>query len=78
MDIGSLLLRLTVGLTVAAHGTQRLIHAPVSRVIGRKTVEPGQRISPGQSLLAIVPVDDIGLTADFKELSLSTCARLNP
>jgi membrane fusion protein, multidrug efflux system len=46
------------------------IYAPVSGVIGRKTVELGERIQPGQSLLAIVPVDDIWVTADFKETQL--------
>jgi membrane fusion protein, multidrug efflux system len=46
------------------------IYAPVSGLIGRKTVELGQRIQPGQSLLAIVPVDDIWVTADFKETQL--------
>jgi membrane fusion protein (multidrug efflux system) len=46
------------------------IYAPVGGVIGRKTVELGQRIQPGQSLLAIVPVDDIWVTADFKETQL--------
>ena len=39
-------------------------------VIGRKTVELGQKIQPGQSLLSIVPVDDIWVTADFKETQL--------
>ncbi len=46
------------------------IYAPVSGVIGRKTVELGQRIQPGQSFLAIVPLDDIWVTADFKETQL--------
>jgi len=46
------------------------IYAAVSGVIGRKTVELGQRIQPGQSLLAIVPLDDIWITADFKETQL--------
>jgi membrane fusion protein (multidrug efflux system) len=46
------------------------IYAPVGGVIGRKTVELGQRIQPGESLLAIVPVDDIWVTADFKETQL--------
>ena len=46
------------------------IYAPVSGVIGRKTVELGHRIQPGQSLLAIVPLDDIWITADFKETQL--------
>src|SRR3984957_7283698 len=46
------------------------ILAPVSGVIGRKTVELGHRIQPGQSLLAIVPLDDIWITANFKETQL--------
>jgi membrane fusion protein (multidrug efflux system) len=46
------------------------IYAPVSGVIGRKTVEIGHRIQPGQSLLAIVPLNDIWITADFKETQL--------
>lgn len=46
------------------------VYAPVSGVIGRKTVEIGHRIQPGQSLLAIVPLNDIWITADFKETQL--------
>jgi membrane fusion protein (multidrug efflux system) len=46
------------------------IYAPVSGVIGRKTVELGHRIQPGQGLLVIVPVDDIWITANFKETQL--------
>ena len=46
------------------------IYAPISGVIGRKTVELGHRVQPGQSLLAIVPLDDIWVTANFKETQL--------
>jgi membrane fusion protein (multidrug efflux system) len=46
------------------------IYAPVSGVIGRKTVEIGHRVQPGQSLLAIIPLDDIWITANFKETQL--------
>jgi membrane fusion protein (multidrug efflux system) len=46
------------------------LYAPVSGVIGRKTVELGHRIQPGQTLLAIVPLDDIWVTANFKETQL--------
>ena len=46
------------------------IYAAVSGVIGRKTVELGHRVQPGQSLLAIVPLDDIWITANFKETQL--------
>jgi membrane fusion protein (multidrug efflux system) len=47
-----------------------VIVAPVSGVVGKKTVEVGQNISPGQQLLAVVPLDDIWVTANFKETQL--------
>jgi membrane fusion protein (multidrug efflux system) len=46
------------------------IIAPVSGIVGRKSVEVGQRVQPGQQLLTIVPVDDIWITANFKETQL--------
>jgi membrane fusion protein (multidrug efflux system) len=46
------------------------IYAPVSGVVGHKTVEVGHRIQPGQSLLTVVPLDDIWITANFKETQL--------
>ena len=46
------------------------IYAPVSGIVGRKTVEVGHRIQPGQALLMIVPVDDVWVTANFKETQL--------
>ena len=46
------------------------IVAPVTGIVGKKSVEPGQRISPGQDLMAVVPLDDIWITANFKETQL--------
>jgi membrane fusion protein (multidrug efflux system) len=46
------------------------IIAPVSGIVGRKSIEVGQRIQPGQQLLIIIPVDDIWITANFKETQL--------
>ncbi len=46
------------------------IYAPVSGVVGRKTVELGHRVQPGQGLLIIVPLDDIWITANYKETQL--------
>ena len=43
------------------------VKAPVSGVVSKKTVEPGQVVQPGQPLMAIVPLDDIWVTANFKE-----------
>jgi membrane fusion protein (multidrug efflux system) len=46
------------------------IYAPVSGVIGHKTVELGHRVQPGQTLLTVVPIDDIWITSNFKEIQL--------
>src|SRR5262249_51858710 len=46
------------------------IYAPVGGIVGRKTVEVGHRIQPGQALMIIVPLDDLWVTANFKETQL--------
>jgi membrane fusion protein, multidrug efflux system len=46
------------------------ITAPMSGVVGKKSIEPGQRVQPGESLLAVVPLDDVWVTANFKENQL--------
>jgi len=45
------------------------IAAPIGGRIGRKTVEVGQRIEPGQALMSVVR-EDIWVTANFKETQL--------
>jgi membrane fusion protein (multidrug efflux system) len=47
------------------------ILASVAGIVGKKTVELGQNISPGQQLMALVPLDDVWVTANFKETQLS-------
>jgi membrane fusion protein, multidrug efflux system len=46
------------------------IVAPFSGVIGKKTVEVGNNVSPGQQMMALVPLDDLWVTANFKETQL--------
>jgi membrane fusion protein (multidrug efflux system) len=46
------------------------IKAPVSGVVTNRTVEVGQNVVPGQELMKIVPLDDIWVTANFKESQL--------
>lgn len=46
------------------------IMAPVDGVVGKKAVEKGQYVQPGQQLFVIVPLDDIWVTANFKENEL--------
>jgi membrane fusion protein, multidrug efflux system len=47
-----------------------IIKAPVDGVVSRKTAEPGVQVSPGQQVLALVPLDDVWVTANFKETQL--------
>jgi membrane fusion protein, multidrug efflux system len=46
------------------------IFAPATGIATKKSVEVGTRVSPGQELLAVVPLDDIWITANFKETQL--------
>lgn len=46
------------------------IVAPVSGVVSRKTAEPGMQVSPGQQIMALVPLDDVWVVANFKETQL--------
>ncbi|HKS96267.1 MAG TPA: HlyD family secretion protein, partial [Terriglobia bacterium] len=46
------------------------IVAPVAGLVGKKSVEVGQNVMPGQALMALVPLDDIWVTANFKETQL--------
>jgi len=48
------------------------IVAPVSGIVGQRSVQPGQNVTPGQQLMTIVPLDsqNIWVTANFKETQL--------
>jgi membrane fusion protein (multidrug efflux system) len=47
------------------------IKAPLSGIVSKKTVETGQVVQSGQPLMAIVPEEDIWVTANFKETQLA-------
>jgi membrane fusion protein (multidrug efflux system) len=47
------------------------IAAPVDGVVTKKSVEPGQIVQPGQSLMAIIPLKGVWVTANFKETQLA-------
>jgi len=47
------------------------IVAPVTGIVGKKTLEIGENVSPGEQMMAVVPLDDIWVTANFKETQLS-------
>jgi membrane fusion protein, multidrug efflux system len=46
------------------------ITAPINGIVGRKSVDVGQNIAAGQQLMVIVALDDIWVTANFKETEL--------
>jgi membrane fusion protein, multidrug efflux system len=46
------------------------IIAPVDGVVSDRTVEVGQNVQSGQELLKVIPLDDIWVTANFKETQL--------
>src|SRR3982075_3408088 len=46
------------------------ILAPVAGVVSDRTVEVGQNVVPGQELMKVIPLDDIWITANFKETQL--------
>jgi len=46
------------------------IVAPVAGVVSDRTVEVGQNVAPGQELMKVIPLDDIWITANFKETQL--------
>ena len=44
--------------------------APIDGVVGKKNINPGQNVAVGQQMMAIVPLDDLWVTANFKETQL--------
>lgn len=48
-----------------------VLRSPVTGLVSRKNAEPGMRVSPGQQVMAIVPLDDVWITANFKETQLT-------
>jgi membrane fusion protein (multidrug efflux system) len=46
------------------------VKAPVDGIVSRRTVEVGQVLQAGQALLAVVPLNDLWVTANFKETQL--------
>jgi membrane fusion protein (multidrug efflux system) len=50
------------------------IKAPFDGVVGNKAVEVGQYVQPGARLLAVVPLDEVYVDANFKETQLADIA----
>jgi membrane fusion protein (multidrug efflux system) len=44
--------------------------APVDGEVSNRTVEVGQNVSPGQEMMKVIPLNDIWITANYKETQL--------
>lgn len=47
-----------------------VIRAPIDGVVAKREVQLGQRIAPGSHLLSLVPVSQVYVNANFKEVQL--------
>lgn len=48
-----------------------VVRSPVTGIVGKKSVESQQNVSVGQELFSVIPLDDIWVTANFKETQLA-------
>jgi membrane fusion protein (multidrug efflux system) len=46
------------------------IRAPIDGIVGNRSVQPGQLVKAGTQLLAVVPLPDVYVVANFKETQL--------
>ncbi|MBP5070428.1 HlyD family efflux transporter periplasmic adaptor subunit, partial [Pseudomonas chlororaphis] len=44
--------------------------APVTGYVAKRTVQLGQRVQPGTALMAVIPLDQLWIDANFKETQL--------
>jgi membrane fusion protein, multidrug efflux system len=47
------------------------VRSPITGIVTRKSVHVGNRVQPGEPLMALVPVDRLYITANFKETQLT-------
>jgi membrane fusion protein, multidrug efflux system len=58
--------------------TYTRIKAPADGIIGNRSAELGQRVQPGQSLMALTQRNELWVTANFKETQLAHMHREQP
>ncbi len=58
--------------------SRTILPAPVAGFIAKRNVQLGQRVSPGLALMAIVPLDEVWVDANFKEPQLAAMREGQP
>jgi membrane fusion protein (multidrug efflux system) len=48
------------------------VKAPLKGIVSKKNVEPGQIVQPGQPLMTLIPLEEVWVTANFKETQLKS------
>ena len=51
-------------------GARSTLIAPVTGYVAKRTVQLGQRVQPGTALMAVIPLDQLWIDANFKETQL--------
>jgi multidrug resistance efflux pump len=51
------------------------VYAPANGIVGKRSVQLGSRIQPGQTLMFVTETDEIWVTANFKETQLARMHR---
>lgn len=54
------------------------ISSPIHGIVGHRTAEVGQYVQPGQALMSLVDIDNIWITANFKETQLQHMKKGQP
>ena len=58
--------------------SRTVLPAPVAGLVAKRNVQLGQRVSPGAPLMAIVPLDEVWVDANFKEPQLAAMREGQP
>ena len=51
------------------------VYAPANGIVGKRAVQLGSRIQPGQTLMFVTETDKVWVTANFKETQLARMHR---
>jgi len=52
------------------NNARSILIAPVTGYVAKRTVQLGQRVQPGTALMAVIPLDQLWIDANFKETQL--------
>jgi len=54
------------------------VYAPVEGMVAQRTIQVGMTLSPNDSLMSVIPLEQIWVNANFKETQLKKSVSVNP